>query len=162
MKLHEYQAKALMAQYGVPIPRGQIASTPSDAQRITEELGGRSVIKAQVHAGARGKAGGIIPRQLPSGSRRRSRLPPRQATGHHPDRPRRRARPPRANRADRRRCQGALPRHNRRPHLSRPRRHCLRGRWHGHRRSRQHYPRKNPARGRRPPDWLPRLPRPPP
>ena len=60
MKVHEYQAKALMAQYGVPIPRGQVASTPSDARRITEELGGRSVIKAQVHAGARGKAGGII------------------------------------------------------------------------------------------------------
>ena len=60
MKVHEYQAKALMARYGVPIPRGQIASTPSDARRITEELGGRSVVKAQVHAGARGKAGGII------------------------------------------------------------------------------------------------------
>ena len=60
MKVHEYQAKALMSRYGVPIPRGQIASTPSDARRITEELGGRSVVKAQVHAGARGKAGGII------------------------------------------------------------------------------------------------------
>ena len=60
MKVHEYQAKALMSRYGVPIPRGQIASTPSDARRITEELGGRSVVKAQVHAGARGKAGGIL------------------------------------------------------------------------------------------------------
>ncbi len=60
MKVHEYQAKALMSRYGVPIPRGQIASTPSDARRITEELGGRSVVKAQVHAGARGKAGGIV------------------------------------------------------------------------------------------------------
>ena len=60
MKVHEYQAKALMSRYGVPIPQGQIASTPSEARRITEELGGRSVVKAQVHAGARGKAGGII------------------------------------------------------------------------------------------------------
>ena len=60
MKVHEYQAKALMSRYGVPIPQAQIASTPSEARRITEELGGRSVIKAQVHAGARGKAGGII------------------------------------------------------------------------------------------------------
>ena len=60
MKVHEYQAKALMSRYGVPIPQGQVASTPSDARRITEELGGQSVVKAQVHAGARGKAGGII------------------------------------------------------------------------------------------------------
>ena len=65
MKVHEYQAKALMSRYGVPIPRGQIASTPSDARRITEELGGRSVVKAQVHAGARGKAGGIYLPTLP-------------------------------------------------------------------------------------------------
>ena len=59
MKVHEYQAKALMARYDVPVPSGQVANTPQEAHRITQELGGRSVVKAQVHAGGRGKGGGI-------------------------------------------------------------------------------------------------------
>ncbi|MBN2186773.1 MAG: ADP-forming succinate--CoA ligase subunit beta [Dehalococcoidia bacterium] len=59
MKIHEYQAKALLAQFGIPIPGGREASTPSEAKKIANELGGKVVVKAQVYAGGRGKAGGI-------------------------------------------------------------------------------------------------------
>ena len=59
MKIHEYQAKALMAKYGIPVPRGSMAATPDEARKAAEELGGRVVVKAQVHAGGRGKAGGV-------------------------------------------------------------------------------------------------------
>jgi succinyl-CoA synthetase beta subunit len=59
MKIHEYQAKQLLARYGVPTPPGEVASTPDEAAQITERLGGRAAVKAQVHAGGRGKAGGI-------------------------------------------------------------------------------------------------------
>ena len=60
MKLHEHQAKALMARYGVPIPQGKLAATPEEARQAALDLGGRSVVKAQVHAGGRGKGGGIL------------------------------------------------------------------------------------------------------
>ena len=59
MKAHEYQAKAILAEYGVPVPRGKVASTPEEARAAAAELGGKVVVKAQVHAGGRGKAGGI-------------------------------------------------------------------------------------------------------
>jgi succinyl-CoA synthetase beta subunit len=59
LKIHEYQAKALLAQYGIPIPRGKVASAATEAKEIAAEIGGRVVIKAQVYAGGRGKAGGI-------------------------------------------------------------------------------------------------------
>ena len=59
MKLHEYQSKQIFAEFGVPIPRGQVAMTAVEARSITEELGGKAVIKAQVLVGGRGKAGGI-------------------------------------------------------------------------------------------------------
>src|SRR4030042_5083758 len=59
LKIHEYQAKALLAQYGIPIPRGKVASTPAEAREIAAEIGDKVVIKAQVYAGGRGKAGGI-------------------------------------------------------------------------------------------------------
>lgn len=59
MKIHEYQAKALLAQYGIPIPRGKVASAGTEAKEIAAEIGSRVVIKAQVYAGGRGKAGGI-------------------------------------------------------------------------------------------------------
>ena len=59
MKIHEYQAKEVLARYGVAVPRGRVASTPEQAWAIARELGGRVVVKAQVHAGGRGKAGGI-------------------------------------------------------------------------------------------------------
>ena len=59
MNLHEYQAKRLFAEHGVPIPHGEVASTPSEAREIARELGGRVVVKSQVLTGGRGKAGGI-------------------------------------------------------------------------------------------------------
>ena len=59
MKIHEYQAKDIFSRYGIPVPEGGIASTPEEARSIAERLGGKVVVKAQVHAGGRGKAGGI-------------------------------------------------------------------------------------------------------
>jgi succinyl-CoA synthetase beta subunit len=59
MKVHEYQAKAIFARRGIPIPKGGVASTPEEAAEIAENLGGQAVVKAQVHAGGRGKGGGI-------------------------------------------------------------------------------------------------------
>jgi succinyl-CoA synthetase beta subunit len=59
MKIHEYQAKALLARHGVPVPRGEVASNPEEAEAIAKELGGSVVVKAQIHAGGRGKGGGV-------------------------------------------------------------------------------------------------------
>lgn len=59
MNLHEYQAKRLFAEHGVPIPDGDIATTPAAARKIAEELGSGVVVKAQVLTGGRGKAGGV-------------------------------------------------------------------------------------------------------
>jgi len=65
MKIHEYQAKEIFAKYGVPVPKGGVASTPEEAKRIAAQLGGTVVIKAQVYAGGRGKGGGIKTAQSP-------------------------------------------------------------------------------------------------
>ena len=59
MKVHEYQAKALLREFGVPVPEGGVATTPAEARAVAARLGGKVVVKAQVHAGGRGKAGGI-------------------------------------------------------------------------------------------------------
>lgn len=59
MRLHEYQSKSLFARYGIPIPKGRIASSATEAKQISEELGGKVVIKSQVLVGGRSKAGGI-------------------------------------------------------------------------------------------------------
>ncbi len=59
MKLHEYQAKELLAKYGVPVPPGKVAYTPDEAKQIAADYGAMVVIKAQVHVGGRGKAGGV-------------------------------------------------------------------------------------------------------
>jgi succinyl-CoA synthetase beta subunit len=59
VNLHEYQAKRLFAEHGVPIPQGEVATSPADAREIARELGGRVVVKAQVLTGGRGKAGGV-------------------------------------------------------------------------------------------------------
>jgi succinyl-CoA synthetase beta subunit len=59
MKLHEYQSKQIFAKYGIPIPKGRVAATASEAKAIAEELGSRVVIKSQVLVGGRGKAGGV-------------------------------------------------------------------------------------------------------
>src|SRR5580700_8037450 len=60
MNIHEYQAKELLAKFGVAVPRGHVAYTPAEAAAAARELGGAVwVVKAQVHAGGRGKAGGV-------------------------------------------------------------------------------------------------------
>jgi len=59
VKLYEFQAKQVFAKYGIPVPLGDIADTSAEARAVAERLGGRVVVKAQVHMGGRGKAGGI-------------------------------------------------------------------------------------------------------
>src|SRR5215471_5841369 len=59
MKIHEYQAKAILAQYKVPVPRGEVAFTVEQADAAAKKLGGSVVVKAQIHAGGRGKGGGV-------------------------------------------------------------------------------------------------------
>lgn len=59
MKIHEHQAKEILAQYGVPVPKGQVAYTVDEAVAAAEALGGKVVVKAQIHAGGRGKGGGV-------------------------------------------------------------------------------------------------------
>ena len=75
MKIHEYQAKAILARHGVPVPRGEVAFTAAEAGEIARRLGGAVVVvKAQIHAGGRGKGGGVklakIGRRMPSSSPR--------------------------------------------------------------------------------------------
>jgi len=60
MKIHEYQAKSVLAKYGVPVPRGEVAFNPSEVPDIAKRLGTAVVVvKAQIHAGGRGKGGGV-------------------------------------------------------------------------------------------------------
>jgi succinyl-CoA synthetase beta subunit len=59
MKIHEYQSKRIFAKYGVPIPKGEVATTPQEAYDIAKDLGGRVIVKSQVLVGGRGKAGGV-------------------------------------------------------------------------------------------------------
>ena len=60
MKIHEYQAKAILARHGVPVPRGEVAFNAAEAGEIARRLGGSVVVvKAQIHAGGRGKGGGV-------------------------------------------------------------------------------------------------------
>ena len=60
MKIHEYQAKAILARHGVPVPRGEVTTVAAEAGEIAKRLGGAVVVvKAQIHAGGRGKGGGV-------------------------------------------------------------------------------------------------------
>jgi succinyl-CoA synthetase beta subunit len=59
MKIHEYQAKAILAKYNVPVPRGEVAFTVAEAETAAKKIGGSVVVKAQIHAGGRGKGGGV-------------------------------------------------------------------------------------------------------
>lgn len=69
MKIHEYQGKEILARYGVPTPAGKVASTPEEAAQVAAEIGGTVVVKAQVHVGGRGKAGGIKVAKTPEEAR---------------------------------------------------------------------------------------------
>jgi len=59
MKVHEYQGKEVLARYGVAVPRGRVITAAEQARAAADELGGRVVVKAQIHAGGRGKGGGV-------------------------------------------------------------------------------------------------------
>jgi len=59
VNLHEYQARDILRRHGIPVPPGDVASTPAEARALAERFGGKVVVKAQVHAGGRGKAGGV-------------------------------------------------------------------------------------------------------
>ena len=59
MKIHEFQAKDILKNFGIPVPKGKVATTPAEARAAAEELGGKVVVKAQIHAGGRGKGGGV-------------------------------------------------------------------------------------------------------
>ena len=59
MKVHEYQAKSILARFGVAVPRGEVTDNPAEAGEIAKRLGGAVVVKAQIHAGGRGKGGGV-------------------------------------------------------------------------------------------------------
>ena len=65
MKVHEYQAKSILARYGVAVPRGEVTDSPAQAREIAKRLSGPVVIKAQIHAGGRGKGGGVKLAQNP-------------------------------------------------------------------------------------------------
>ena len=72
MNIHEYQAKELLAAQGIPVPMGDVATTPEQAEEIARRLGGPVVVKAQVHAGGRGKAGGVKLAQTPEEAREKA------------------------------------------------------------------------------------------
>src|ERR1700704_2139384 len=74
MKIHEYQAKAILARHGVPVPRGEVAFNAAEAGDIARRLGGRIVVvKAQIHAGGRGKGGGVKLAKSPDEAERLAR-----------------------------------------------------------------------------------------
>ena len=69
MNIHEYQAKEILRGFGVPIPPGDVATTPAEAEQIARRIGRTVVVKAQVHAGGRGKAGGVKLARTPEEAR---------------------------------------------------------------------------------------------
>jgi succinyl-CoA synthetase beta subunit len=72
VNIHEYQAKELLAAQGVPVPMGEVATTPEQAEQIARRLGGAVVVKAQVHIGGRGKAGGVKLASTPEEARQKA------------------------------------------------------------------------------------------
>ncbi len=91
MKIHEYQAKAILAQYGVPVPRGEVAYSPEEAEAAAKKIGGSVVVKAQIHAGGRGKGGGVKLAKDAAGGRRARQEDAGHDAGHAPDRARKAA-----------------------------------------------------------------------
>ena len=89
MKIHEYQGKEIFRRFGMPVPRGYPAFTVDEAVEAAQKLGGPVwVVKAQIHAGGRGKGGGVKVAQLARRGRAARRRDPRHAARHAPDRAR--------------------------------------------------------------------------
>ena len=72
MNIHEYQAREILRRFGVPVPPGEVATTPEEAEAIAARYGRRVVVKAQVHAGGRGKAGGVKLAETPAEAREKA------------------------------------------------------------------------------------------
>ena len=90
MKIHEYQAKAILSKYGVPVPRGEVAFSAQEAGKIARRLGSRVVVvKAQIHAGGRGKAGGVKVVRSPEEAEKVAKRAHRPDAGDLSDRARR-------------------------------------------------------------------------
>ena len=90
MKIHEYQAKAILARHGVPVPRGEVAFNAAEAGEIARRLGGSVVVvKAQIHAGGRGKGGGVKLAKSPDEAEKIAREHDRHDARHASDRARR-------------------------------------------------------------------------
>jgi succinyl-CoA synthetase beta subunit len=108
MKIHEYQGKEILAKFGVPVPRGIPAYTVQEAVEAAQKLGGPVwVVKAQIHAGGRGKGGGVKVAKSIDEVRDYASEDPRHAARHAPDRPRAR-RSAASHRRGRRHPQGAV------------------------------------------------------
>jgi len=73
LKIHEYQAKEILARFGVPVPRAEVTESPEEARRICEDMGGQCVVKAQIHAGGRGKGGGVKLAKSPEEAEKQAR-----------------------------------------------------------------------------------------
>ncbi len=73
MNIHEYQAKEIFKRYGIPVPRGRVVSTAEEAGAVAREMGGTCVVKAQIHAGGRGKGGGVKLAKNPEEAEQRAR-----------------------------------------------------------------------------------------
>ena len=88
MKIHEYQGKEILARFGIPVPRGYPAFSVREATEAAQKLGGSVwVVKAQIHAGGRGKGGGVKVASARAEVAKLRRRDPRHAAGHAPDRP---------------------------------------------------------------------------
>ena len=87
MKIHEYQAKEILKGYGVPVPKGRVAETPEEARKIAEEIGAKTiVVKAQIHAGGRGKGGGVRVVSRPEEAEKAAKEILGMTSGHSSDR----------------------------------------------------------------------------
>ncbi len=151
MKIHEYQAKEILRRYGVATPRGRVTDSPDEAAKICEELGRRCVVKAQIHAGGRGKGGGVKLAKSPEEAREVASQDPRHAARHPSDRPRRAARAQGARRGDGGHRPGAVPLHHPRPGPGQTRHHGVQPGRHGHRGGRGQGPEGDLPAGRRSP-----------
>ena len=98
MKIHEYQPKQILTNFGVTVPRGEMITKPEDTRTMAKRVGGGVVVvKAQIHAGGRGKGGGVKPARNPDEAETLAGRDPGDEPGHPPDRS---GGPPREARAD--------------------------------------------------------------
>ena len=141
MNIHEYQAKEILRAEGVPIPPGEVATSAEQAEAIAKKIGGTVVVKAQVHAGGRGKAGGVKLAKTPAEAKEmRDEDPRHEDQGPHGAEGARHRR--------RRHRQRGVRRHHRRPRVQEAGVHGEPGRRHRHRGSRREDAREDPQAAR--------------